>query len=792
MDTRQRSVSHTTDLTSANANSPAETLFHTGSSPEAPCEEATFEEAATEGPSDALPEGALLHGNCYAIDAVLGQGGFGITYRGRDLRLSRQVAVKEFFPAGCVRQAATLQPAGSLSRDDFMKCKDRFLRETRTLARFHHPGIADVYDIFEENNTAYMVMEYVEGETLGAHLLRQGNRLATGTILDVALQVAAALEEVHQAGLLHLDIKPDNIILCQDSSPSQTSPSRVVLVDFGAAREFSTHHTQQHSVVLTPGYAPLEQYARQAQRGVYTDIYALAATLYHLLTGHAPATASERALGVPLEPWPDGIAGINPDFAAALHAGLQLEGKRRPASVRDFVSILDGKPATTEVRPQLSPGPAVAIATSSSAASTRSVSSDAMARDTKRSPAEESGASRRNRALAAGLACVAIAVSAYAVLRQYRADRLPQVGDFAQTKPAKVAAATEAAPLTPPTRIVQLANYENLGSLGKPATMEFNLDATRLAGSERGGRFKVWDTASGKLLQSLATGSVPGQGGAVSADGTVAAMRTDKARLYSESDLNTLSVERRRAYINSLTPGGISVLNLQTGSSLCRVKPLKAGYAMALSPDGRLLAHGDAFGSMEIWNTRNGAVVLRQPEPKDNGSKVGITCLLFAPDSKTLAAGYADHTLRIWQVSGSKQLHSFFGHTDYVDSMAMAPDQKQLVTVHGGRFRLWDVNSERFSSLASIPGSPVPYTGAISVVFSPDSKRIAGLQNYGSLSRVANPAKTTAAVIWDRQGRFLQACALSDTEIVDIAFADGHQFLRGVSAHGRILEWKVQ
>lgn len=281
-----------------------------------------------------LPSGTKLRQGAYTVGKVLGQGGFGITYLGADVRLQRAVAIKEFFPQGCVRKGLSVQVGGGITPHDFQQSKQKFLEEARTLAKFNHPNIVEVYDAFEENNTAYMVMEFVRGKTL-ARLLQERGALPVDEALDYILQVGAALEVVHQANLLHRDIKPDNIIV--------TDAKRAVLVDFGAARAFTKGATHRMTAMLTPGYAPLEQYGQQARFGVYTDIYALGATLYHLLTGKIPTQATDRATGVALKPPHQHNPQIPQGISDAVMWAMEMKTSRRPQSVQEFLNALQGQ-----------------------------------------------------------------------------------------------------------------------------------------------------------------------------------------------------------------------------------------------------------------------------------------------------------------------------------------------------------------------------------------------------------------------------------------------------------------
>lgn len=281
-----------------------------------------------------LTPGVKLGGALYSVGKVLGQGGFGITYQGSDLRLRRPVAIKEFFPQGCVRQSVTVQPAGTMTGSAYASAKSKFLEEARTLAQFQHPAIVHVYTTFEENNTAYMVMEFLKGKSLGDLLLERG-AFSEERAVNYIERVGDALKAVHAANLLHRDIKPDNIML--------TDEGRVVLVDFGTARAFTVGQTQHlTSAFLTQGYAPLEQYGREQRFGPWTDLYALGATLYHLLTGQVPIPATDRSAGVNLSPPRRLNAGVSVGVSDAVMWAMETKMDKRPQKVDEFLSALRG------------------------------------------------------------------------------------------------------------------------------------------------------------------------------------------------------------------------------------------------------------------------------------------------------------------------------------------------------------------------------------------------------------------------------------------------------------------
>jgi len=298
-----------------------------------------------------LPPGTKLRQGAYSVGRVLGQGGFGITYKGSHTLLRRLIAIKEFCPFGCIRRGTSLFPSTELSVEDFKNMKQRFIFEARTLARISHPSVPKAYDVFEENNTAYFVMEYLEGESL-ADILKRRQRLDEEEAIRYIIQVGEVLETVHSSGIIHRDIKPENIIVCKDG--------RARLIDFGAAREFSRRLTQPHSIIFTYGYAAPEQLSSIGRLGPFTDIYALSATLYQLLTGECPPSAPDRQMGIPL---PD-VRQLNPSVsqrvAEAIRIGMELDPAKRPQTATEFIKMLIGpsiSPAEMVIPQQAKPSP---------------------------------------------------------------------------------------------------------------------------------------------------------------------------------------------------------------------------------------------------------------------------------------------------------------------------------------------------------------------------------------------------------------------------------------------------
>lgn len=246
----------------------------------------------------------------YKIEEVIGAGGFGITYRAWDPLLQSYVAIKEYYPSGIATRSADSSkvcvPVGQEQRE-YHRGRIRFLKEAQDVARFQsEPNIVSIYDYLEENDTAYMVMEYLHGCTLKQYIREHGGRLDTDHILHICLSVLDALAVVHKAGMIHRDISPENIFICEDLT--------VKLIDFGAAKQVYLDGEQMMSVVLKPGYAPPEQYAKKDKQGPWTDIYALGATLYFAATGEKPEESFGRVLEDTIKP----VCEVNPEIPRAM------------------------------------------------------------------------------------------------------------------------------------------------------------------------------------------------------------------------------------------------------------------------------------------------------------------------------------------------------------------------------------------------------------------------------------------------------------------------------------------
>ncbi len=236
----------------------------------------------------ALKAGTVLNSR-YTVGRVLGQGGFGITYVAWDEKLAARVAVKEYMPGELAARmdGRTLTVMTAAKRDDFAYGQERFQEEARILAKFMgQPNIAGVTDYFDENQTSYFVMDYIEGISFKTYIANAGGKVSVQEALDVMIPVLRALTAVHAEGFIHRDVTPDNIYITKDGN--------VKLLDFGSARYSIGDKSKSLDVILKVGYAPKEQYIRRGRQGPYTDVYSCAACLYAAITGYLPPESLER------------------------------------------------------------------------------------------------------------------------------------------------------------------------------------------------------------------------------------------------------------------------------------------------------------------------------------------------------------------------------------------------------------------------------------------------------------------------------------------------------------------
>ena len=284
----------------------------------------------------ALRPGTLLHHGAYEIRSILGKGGFGITYLAYDANLDKEVAIKEFFPSSlCSREATTNHiTLGTRSAAQTVEAlKTKFIKEAKNIARLNHPNIIRIFAAFEENNTAYYVMEYIKGNSL-AQIIKNHGPMPQNAALNYISQIGNALEYLHSNHMTHLDVKPANIMV-------RSSDRCPILIDFGLSKNYDNSGdptNTKESLGVSPGYSPVEQYnmiGRQAF-SPKSDLYSLSATLYFLLTAQTPPEAtvndSSRLYFPP---------GIAPNVQAAIVKAMSMQARYRHETVKEFLNHLE-------------------------------------------------------------------------------------------------------------------------------------------------------------------------------------------------------------------------------------------------------------------------------------------------------------------------------------------------------------------------------------------------------------------------------------------------------------------
>ena len=294
-----------------------------------------------------LQPGTFLQGDKYRIIDVLGQGGFGITYLAEQVMAERKVCIKEFFPKEYYKRdedshSISLGTQGSAEIMDLYKAK--FVKEAKTIAKLDHPNIIHIFDVFTENNTAYYVMEYIEGESLSDIVKRNGSALAEGVAVDYIKQAASALGYIHERKIMHLDVKPANIMLRKEDG-------RPILIDFGLSKQYDAEGNQTSStpVGISAGFAPMEQYQQGGVKefSPETDIYSLGATLYYLVTGCVPP----QAAAIVDDGLPELPAHLSANVRNAIERSMEIQRKKRPHSMDEFVALLDDSKKVVPIIP---------------------------------------------------------------------------------------------------------------------------------------------------------------------------------------------------------------------------------------------------------------------------------------------------------------------------------------------------------------------------------------------------------------------------------------------------------
>lgn len=670
-----------------------------------------------ENKNNPLPVGYQL--GEYTIRSVLGHGGFGITYLAHDTNLNSLVAIKEYFPESYAEREgdSTIHPRTGGDASDaeiYQWGLQEFLKEAQALARFKHNYIVRVLRYLEANGTAYMTMEYEEGESLSAYIRNHGGFLSEPDLLRVFLPILTGLQAVHEAGMLHLDIKPDNIYLRRSGQP--------MLIDFGSARQ-RHGKIEAGKIALTRGYSALEQYPGHGVLGPATDVYSVGATLYRCITGRAPVDSLERhkTFGLSkVDPLPPATRFERPLYAPHIRQcvdlALRLKAEDRPASARALQNGLMGKEAREEK--------SVSLVTPGRGSGFIGIS-NAIMKPLRRSK----GRGFLESTFLFLLATTAMAIASAKILVDTgrlemdelyawfdRARELPydagrEIKRFIDARlgiePIATAAPVPAAPRVirprpvpekpvPPfdpakTIALTLAAHAPVASLG------FVRDNEVLAVAYVDGAVNLWNADTGALITSLKSSAESLGAVAASPDGRWLALPVDTTAVQIWDARENAPVAKLSGHAAAVTRLAFSadgnqlvsvdkdsVVILWDAAEHKKIFDLpKAKHeilVLAVSPNGRVLAGGDIEGGIQYWDLAGGKELAYIP-----AHQVPVSAIAYSPDGKWLASGGQQHTLKLWSSGLSRDDRVLAGAPDDVNVVQFTPDSRWLLL--GGRDR---------------------------------------------------------------------------------------------------------
>ncbi|WP_375505969.1 protein kinase [uncultured Nostoc sp.] len=612
--------------------------------------------------------GKSLFGGRYIIESQLGEGGIGITYLARNQRNQLRV-IKT------LKEEILNHPAWILHRN---KLRQDFRDEAVRLAVCHHPHIVQIETIFDEGNLPCMVMDYIEGEDLGQRLRRMGVLSEAEALLYIR-QIGDALTLIHSKGLLHRDLKPRNIMIRIDKSEA-------VLIDFGIAREFIPNMIQRHTVYRTPGFAPPEQYESEAPRGEYIDIYALAATLYNLLTAVIPTSADDRRHNVNLEPPQYFNPKISERVNQAIMCGMDLESTYRPQSVQEWLNLLDSDtggdniaPISSNlvITPKLKPPPPVVLDQQkwqcvqtlkghSSMVHAIAISSD-------------------GQFIASGSNDHTIKLWQLGTGKLVR-----QLGRWSSGHSSMV----HSVAFSPVS--LKLSYQKESGKSAGVA--ELNLEI--LASASWDNTIKLWDINTGKEIRTL-TGHTNWVNSVVfSPDGKFLASGSVDCTIklwqvhtgietqtlighsdsvssvaYSPTTPATNSKDRQLV-ASASTDYTIKLWQVYTGRNICTL----SGHSffvncIAFSKDGEIIASGSGDNTIKLWHVNTGREIRTLIGHSDS-----VWSVAFSHNGQFLASGSWDNTIKLWHVHSGREISTLVGHSSYVRCVAFSPDGQTLVS----------------------------------------------------------------------------------------------------------------
>lgn len=701
---------------------------------------------------DALPHGYELQE--YTIEAVLGHGGFGITYRARDRNLQTEVAIKEYFPGELAERkgiAAVLPKQTPKAMRDYFTGLKNFIKEARALAHFKHPNIVRVLRYLETNGTAYMVMEYEHGRSLSDHMRQHGPRLDESALHRVFLPILNGVRAVHEADMLHLDIKPENIYLREDGTP--------MLIDFGSTRQ-AISYTMPDKFLVTHGYAPIEQYPDKGKQGPWTDIYALGASMYRCVSGKRPVKALERyqaILTYRVDPLTPAIIAGKDHYSSQLLEcidwALQVYPRDRPQSVREFQDRLLRGPGTT-TRTAASTTATTTTSTTRSAAWTMGPRPLPPIRASRQS-------SRRHRWVLP-LMLLAAVVGGYTwfVYRPFTPGTEPvakpatglsgevRTSDSATTVPDAIGekAVGASGKSQPSAEKPPPAPYQSLeGHTDGALSVAFSANGGRIAIGGGDGKVRVWDSARGTLLKILEGHTRAVSAVAFSPDG--------------------------RWLVSAGLDGGVRLWDARTLTQHAEWYNFGGALrAVAFSPDSRRIAVAGRAQRVSIWDIEG-----KQPRLTLGGQGGEIYAIAFSPDGQWVASAGADRTVRLWSSTRAGGAASLSVHRAEVHALAFSPDGHWLAAgTMDNVIRLVETGAGAQVRTLTPARAPV-----LALAYMPDGKRL-----------VAGTADHRVLLVDPESGALLRSLDAGAEAVTSVAVSADGRLIAAGSRDGRARIWR--
>jgi serine/threonine protein kinase len=774
----------------------------------------------------ALPSGTELVGD-YRIERVLGAGGFGVTYLADEIALARMVTIKEYFPSDIAARDGGID-AAPRSQDcagDYRWGLDRFIEEAQTLAKFDHRNIVRVYRYFRANNTGYMVLHFEEGQSLKGWLKGLGRAPRQKELDAIIAPLLDALELIHKSDFLHRDIAPDNIIIRKSGDP--------VLIDFGSARGEIASATKTVSALVKPGYSPYEQYAETSrQQGPWSDIYALAGTLYHAITGKRPPDSPSRMVKDELVSARDAaLSSYRAGFLKAIDRALSLNVEARPQSIAAWrgdllapdpvraswltrttdrrknrkketeeaepaaaATVAITRPPTATPPPPDAPGPKGGLLDFLEGLRKKP---DAAAMPAAAAPIIIAAASTPTPAAAPTVKLEAPPPAPVLKKKSHSKKPIPKeralvvVKTPARPRPRRLKGSRPSLlPLVfkllvgvgvASAAVAMQDRFPQFESRGSAVTTGITTGTTNPVQPQAQAPVLVAPMAEIEAHRGSISGAAYTDDGrrivTTGADGTMKVWDAAFRNLVRTIELDdgpatSLALSGARA-LTGHANGKVVLWDIDRAEKIATVQRNEANiWAVAFTGDADHFAAASHDWKIALWDARQTAAPLQVLEGHENA----VQSLAYSRQQPLLASGSADKTVRVWNLDTLALKRSFRGPRDFVTSVAFSQNGKLLAAgALDGRIQIWSVLSSR--RLRALNG----HRGRIAdIAFSPSGEQLASAGEDGTVR------------VWDLQrGRIVRALTGHVGGATAVAFAPDGQHLASAGVDGRVRLWAI-